>query len=138
MQRLDDVKTHESVSEAQAACYDRNHPRYPYKSHGQWLRASFGMAACIIIFFFSGVFSFLVEPFDYQNFLVSYISVSSPCVFSTKYMLSTYSHRVLYLYSLWWDTKSISMGLEYQNGAQRDPATLADAFKSRATIGRVG
>ncbi|KIM93692.1 hypothetical protein OIDMADRAFT_173067 [Oidiodendron maius Zn] len=71
---LEDVKTRESMSEAQATCYDRNHPRYPYKSHGQWLRASSGMAACIILFVFSGVFPFLVEPFDYQNFLVSYIS----------------------------------------------------------------
>ena len=78
------------MSEAQATYYDRNHPRYPYKSHGQWLRASCGMAACIILFVFSGVFSFLVEPFDYQNFLVSYISVSSMYVssYKAKYVLN--------------------------------------------------
>lgn len=30
------------------------------------------------------------------------------------------------------------MGLEYQNGAQRGPATLADVVKPRARRGRVG
>ena len=30
------------------------------------------------------------------------------------------------------------MGLEYQNGAQRDPVTLADVFKPRARRGRAG
>lgn len=74
--RLNNVKLHGIISASDAACYDRNHPRYPYKSHGQWLKASYGMAACIIILLFNGVFSFLVTPFDYQDFLVAYISVS--------------------------------------------------------------
>lgn len=75
--RLNDIKLHGIISESDAACYDRDHPRYPYKSHGQWLKATYGMAACIIILLFNGIFSFLTTPFDYQDFLVAYVEVSS-------------------------------------------------------------
>ena len=88
--RLDDVKSHESVSEAQAACYNRDHPRYPYKSHGQWLRATYGIIACIILLLFNGVFAFLVDPFDYQNFLVSYIAVSLFVLFAQWELYAEY------------------------------------------------
>jgi yeast amino acid transporter len=64
-----------NVSEAQAAAYDRNHPRYPYKSHGQWLKACYGMVACIILVVFNGIGSFLEQPFDYRRFIASYIGV---------------------------------------------------------------
>jgi yeast amino acid transporter len=74
--RLEDVKMYGSVSEAQAASYDRSHPRYPYKSHGQWLKACYGLVACVILVIFNGVPSFLEEPFNVHTFIASYISVS--------------------------------------------------------------
>lgn len=64
-----------NASEVQAATYDRNHPRYPYKSHGQWLKASYGMVACIILLIFNGVAPFLERPFDVRRFVASYVSV---------------------------------------------------------------
>ena len=76
--RLEDVKTYGNTSEAQAEIYDRNHPRYPYKSHGQWLKACYGMVSCIILVLFNGIGPFLERPFDVHRFIASYISVSSP------------------------------------------------------------
>jgi yeast amino acid transporter len=72
-----------NASEAQAAAYDRNHPQYPYKSRGQWLKASYGMVSCIILVLFNGIGSFLEEPFDVRAFIASYISVSLSPVLST-------------------------------------------------------
>ena len=49
------------------------------------------MSACLILVLFNGVFSFLVKPFDYQNFLVGYISVSlfQKILLSAKEVLNT-------------------------------------------------
>lgn len=73
---LEDVKLYGNTSEAQAASYDRNHPRYPYKSHGQWLKAAYGMSACILLTLFNGINAFLNEPFGLREFISKYISVS--------------------------------------------------------------
>lgn len=73
---LQDAQLYGNTSEAQAASYDRNHRRYPYKSHGQWLKACFGMVACIILVLFNGIRAFLEDPFDVNGFIASYISVS--------------------------------------------------------------
>ncbi|KAL3422348.1 amino acid permease [Phlyctema vagabunda] len=70
---LEDVKLYGNASEAQAASYDRNHPRYPYKSHGQWLKAGYGLVACTILLIFNGLASFLKDPFDFRGFIASYI-----------------------------------------------------------------
>ncbi|OAX81601.1 hypothetical protein ACJ72_04055 [Emergomyces africanus] len=75
---LHDVKLYGNTSEAQAACYDRNHPQYPYKSHGQWLKACYGLVACTLLVMFNGVPSFLEDPFDIRGFFASYIGVSVP------------------------------------------------------------
>ncbi|KIM99454.1 hypothetical protein OIDMADRAFT_200431 [Oidiodendron maius Zn] len=72
---LDRVKRYGNISESQAASYDRNHPRYPYKSHGQWLKAAYGLVACIILITFNGVNSFLEHPFGRRQFIASYISI---------------------------------------------------------------
>jgi yeast amino acid transporter len=56
--------------------YDRNHPRYPYKSHGQWLKAAYGMVATMILVVFNGIGPFFENPFDGRTFVASYISVS--------------------------------------------------------------
>lgn len=74
--RLEDFKTYGNTSEAQAPCYDRNHPRYPYKSHGQWLKALYGLVSCVILILFNGVDTFLERPFEFKRFVASYIAVS--------------------------------------------------------------
>ncbi|KUJ09209.1 proline-specific permease [Mollisia scopiformis] len=74
-QTLEEVKLYGNASEAQAAMYDRNHPRYPYKSHGQWLKACYGMVSCMILLIFNGVGPFLESPFDTRRFIASYIGI---------------------------------------------------------------
>jgi hypothetical protein len=56
--------------------YDRDNPRYPYKSHGQWLKACYGLIASTLLVIFNGVGPFLEHPFDTRRFVASYISVS--------------------------------------------------------------
>jgi yeast amino acid transporter len=64
-----------STSEAQAATYERNNPRYPYKSHSQWLKAAYGFSACVILVLFNGVNAFVENPFGVREFIASYIGV---------------------------------------------------------------
>jgi amino acid transporter len=73
---LADVKQYGNASEAQAAMYDRDNPRYPYKSHGQWLKACYGLVACTLLVIFNSVGPFLEHPFDTRRFIASYIGVS--------------------------------------------------------------
>lgn len=74
--RLEQVKRYGNASEAQAASYDRNHPGYPYKSHGQWLKAAYGLIASIVLVTFNGAVCFVQRPFGLRQFIASYISVS--------------------------------------------------------------
>jgi amino acid transporter len=80
------VKLYGNASETQAASYDRNHPRYPYKSHGQWLKAAYGMSACIILVLFNGLKAFLEEPFGTREFISSYISVCTRLIFPNCFL----------------------------------------------------
>ena len=73
--RLEDAKLYGNTSESQAASYDRDHPLYPYKSHGQWLKACYGLVGLIILILFNGVTAF-IEPFNIRKFVSAYISVS--------------------------------------------------------------
>lgn len=75
---LNDAKDYGNASESQAASYDRNNPLYPYKSHAQWLKAGYGMIACMIIILFNGVGAFIEKPFNVRDFVAAYISVSIP------------------------------------------------------------
>jgi hypothetical protein len=75
--RLGDAKLYGNASEAQTAMYDRDNPRYPYKSHGQWLKACYGLVSCLLLVTFNGVGAFLEKPFDVRRFIASYISVSA-------------------------------------------------------------
>jgi len=54
--------------------YDRDSPSYPYKSHGQWLRAGYGLFGCFLLAFFNGWRS-LFHPLSSADFLACYISV---------------------------------------------------------------
>jgi amino acid transporter len=73
--RLDEAQKYGNNPQTQAGVYDRNHPRYPYKSHAQWLKACYGMVACIILLIFNGANAFLTDPFDVRTFIASYLSV---------------------------------------------------------------
>lgn len=66
-----------NTSESQAASYDRDNSLYPYKSHGQWLKAFYGLAASAILVLFNGVPAFLDEPFNIRRFVSAYAGVSS-------------------------------------------------------------
>lgn len=65
-----------NTSESQAASYDRDHPLYPYKSHGQWLKGCYGLVGCVVLILFNGVGAF-IEPFNIRKFVSAYISVGS-------------------------------------------------------------
>jgi len=72
---LEDAKLYGNTSESQAASYDRDNELYPYKSHGQWLKAAYGLGACAILLIFNGVSAFLENPFNVRKFIAAYISV---------------------------------------------------------------
>ncbi|KAK4675567.1 hypothetical protein QC764_0079450 [Podospora pseudoanserina] len=71
---LEDAKIYGNTSESQAASYDRDNPGYPYKSHGQWLKACYGLVACVVLILFNGVGAF-IEPFSIRKFIAAYISL---------------------------------------------------------------
>jgi amino acid transporter len=91
---LEEVKEHGATSSAQAAAYDRNHPRYPYKSHGQWLKALYGLVACSILAVFNGVGAFIERPFDYRKFIASYISFPIFVALILGYKIKKHGFRV--------------------------------------------
>lgn len=68
----------EDTSAAQAASYDRDSPLYPYKSHGQWLKAFYGLVGSCILLLFNGVPAFLEEPFNVRKFVSAYVGVCQP------------------------------------------------------------
>jgi amino acid transporter len=98
---LEDAKLYGNTSESQAANYDRDHPLYPYKSHGQWLKGCYGMAACIILTFFNGLSAFL-DPFNVRKFVSAYISLPTFLILILGYNLRKHGLR----FSDWWTDKS--------------------------------
>lgn len=76
--RLEYAKLYGNVSESQAASYDRDNESYPYKSHGQWFKAFYGMVTCVILLLLNGVGAFLENPFGVTQFVSAYISASLP------------------------------------------------------------
>jgi amino acid transporter len=98
---LEDAKLYGNTSESQAASYDRDHPLYPYKSHGQWLKGCYGMVACIILILFNGVGAF-IEPFNVRKFVSAYISLPTFLILILGYNLRKHGLRL----SDWWTDKS--------------------------------
>ncbi len=78
--RLETAKLSGNTSESQAASYDRDNSLYPYKSHGQWLKAFYGFAASTILVLFNGIPAFIDEPFNVRRFVSAYAGVSHPCL----------------------------------------------------------
>ncbi|KAK4237233.1 hypothetical protein C8A03DRAFT_16205 [Achaetomium macrosporum] len=98
---LEDTKLYGNMSEAQAATYDRDHPLYPYKSHGQWLKGCYGMVACVILILFNGVGAF-IEPFNVRNFVSAYISLPTFLILIIGYNFRKHGLSL----SGWWSDKS--------------------------------
>ncbi|KAK4462217.1 hypothetical protein QBC42DRAFT_176586 [Cladorrhinum samala] len=98
---LEDAKMYGNTSESQAASYDRDNPLYPYKSHGQWLKACYGLVACILLILFNGVSAF-IEPFDVRKFVAAYISLPVFLLLVIGYNLRKHGLR----FSDWWTDKS--------------------------------
>ncbi|PGH11512.1 hypothetical protein AJ80_07078 [Polytolypa hystricis UAMH7299] len=90
---LHDVKLYGNTSEAQAACYDRNHPRYPYKSHGQWLKAWYGLITCSIFVLFNGVHTFMTHPFNIRGFIAAYIGLPVFILLVVGYKISKHGFK---------------------------------------------
>ncbi|TAQ89173.1 hypothetical protein B7494_g2498 [Chlorociboria aeruginascens] len=111
---LADVKLNGNLSEVQAASYDRNHPRYPYKSHGQWLKAGYGMVACIILVIFNGVAAFLEHPFDTRRFIASYIGIPVFILLILGYKLRKHGFRI----SQWGPERSNDLRNAIQVGSE--------------------
>lgn len=76
----------EDMSAAQAASYDRDSPLYPYKSHGQWLKAFYGFAGSCILLLFNSIPAFLEKPFNVRKFVSAYVGVclAPPLVFGLR------------------------------------------------------
>ncbi len=54
--------------------YDRNSSQYPYRSHGQHLRAWYALTCCVLFILFNGWRAF-VEPVDGGDFVACYVCV---------------------------------------------------------------
>ncbi|KAK3319967.1 putative amino acid transporter, partial [Cercophora scortea] len=91
---LEEAKLYGNTSELQAASYDRDNQLYPYKSHGQWLKACYGMVACIILLFFNGVSAFVENPFNTRRFISAYISLPVFVLLLVGYNLRKHGLRI--------------------------------------------
>lgn len=98
---LEDAKLYGNTSESQAASYDRNHPLYPYKSHGQWLKGCYGLVCCALLILFNGVAAF-ISPFNVRKFVSAYISLPTFLILIVGYNLRKHGLR----FSDWWTDKS--------------------------------
>ncbi|TVY83805.1 Lysine/arginine permease [Lachnellula suecica] len=70
-------------AEQDLQAFNRRNRHYPFKSRGQWLKASYGLVGCCLLAFFNGWRSF-VSPFSAADFVASYISVSLNHIICSK------------------------------------------------------
>ncbi|KAH8892810.1 hypothetical protein GQ53DRAFT_763933 [Thozetella sp. PMI_491] len=54
--------------------YNRDSPQYPYRSHGQYLRAWYALISCVLFILFNGWRTF-VQPMSIEDFIGCYISI---------------------------------------------------------------
>ncbi|KAL2760300.1 hypothetical protein ACRALDRAFT_1067117 [Sodiomyces alcalophilus JCM 7366] len=117
---LEDAKTYETTSEVQAASYDRNNPLYPYKSHGQWLKACYGMVSCGILMLLNGVGAFLETPFNARKFISAYISLPIFILLIMGYRLRKHGLR----FSKWGLERSLDLGGAVQAASEKRKGRL--------------
>ncbi|KAK3385885.1 proline-specific permease [Podospora didyma] len=91
---LKEAKSYATTSETQAASYDRNSPFYPYKSHGQWLKAAYGCGGCIIVLLFNGVPTLLQSPIDVNKFISAYINIPIFLALLLGYKIKKHGFRI--------------------------------------------
>lgn len=134
--RLQEAKEYGNTSQTQAATYDRDDQRYPYKSHGQWLKACYGIVACTILLIFNGFNSFLEEPFNSDTFVPSYISIPIFLLLAAGYKFWKHSFNL----SEWGPEKSndLSNCIRASSGPRKgrlefpDDAITLDNFRAFA------
>ncbi|KAI0974013.1 amino acid permease-domain-containing protein [Xylaria arbuscula] len=66
--------------------YDRQNPQYPYRSHGQWLRAVYGLFGCSVLVLFNGWRTFS-PPFSAGDFVACYIGIVLFIVLTALYQI---------------------------------------------------
>ncbi|KAI0407617.1 amino acid permease-domain-containing protein [Xylaria palmicola] len=66
--------------------YDRQNPQYPYKSHGQWLRAIYALFGCSVLILFNGWRTFS-PPFSAGDFVACYVGIILLVVLSALYQV---------------------------------------------------
>ncbi|KAI1425703.1 amino acid permease-domain-containing protein [Xylaria sp. FL1777] len=66
--------------------YDRQNPQYPYRSHGQWLRAVYGLFGCSVLVLFNGWRTFSA-PFSAGDFVACYIGIVLLVVLTALYQI---------------------------------------------------
>jgi yeast amino acid transporter len=72
--------------------YNREYYEYPYKSHGQYLRACYALMGCSLFIIFNGWRTF-VSPMSVGDFLACYIAVRTflACTFAASLTSLDYS-----------------------------------------------
>jgi len=68
--------------------YNRDHHQYPYKSHGQYLRACYALTGCSMFIFFNGWRTF-VPPMSVGDFLACYLPIVLFAVIFTLYKVKS-------------------------------------------------
>ncbi|KAH7012829.1 amino acid permease-domain-containing protein [Ilyonectria destructans] len=66
--------------------YDRSHPRYPYRSHGQYLRAYYAVFACSLFVIFNGWRTF-ITPVSIEDIFGCYIAILLMVVITIMYQI---------------------------------------------------
>ncbi|KAK2747294.1 hypothetical protein FQN57_002192 [Myotisia sp. PD_48] len=130
---LDDVKNYGNTSEAQAACFDRNHPRYPYKSHGQWLKGAYGLVSCVILILFNGIGAFLETPFNIRQFIAAYIALPVFIILIIGYKIRKHGFR----FSQWGPERSKDLRNTVQVSSEKRKGRLElpdNGFTSENTL----
>jgi len=119
--------------------YDRNSPQYPYRSHGQWLRACYALTGCVLFILFNGWRSF-VQPMAVGDFLACYISIPVLFIIYVLYQIKFWGWNPL----LWQRRASkelqtprpeIATSVPRRGVAQIDPENLL-TLKNLRALGR--
>ncbi|XWW92698.1 hypothetical protein V2A60_000623 [Cordyceps javanica] len=129
---LEVAKMSEDASAAQAASYDRDSPLYPYKSHGQWLKAFYGFAGSCILLLFNGVPAFLERPFNVRKFVSAYIGIPVYILLLIGYKFRKHGFRI----SHWGPERSddLSNTVQAASEKRRGRLDLPDWGFTRANV----
>ncbi|KAJ3473618.1 hypothetical protein NLG97_g10215 [Lecanicillium saksenae] len=133
---LEVAKMSENTSAAQAASYDRDSPLYPYKSHGQWLKAFYGLASSIVLIIFNGVPAFLEKPFNVRKFVSAYVSIPVYILLIISYKFRKHGFRL----SRWGPERSddLSNTVQAASEKRRGRLDLPDWGFTRANLDAFG